>query len=42
MCAPKSKIYEETLLADNKKEAILEAQDCNPYPKVIAAKWLYK
>ena len=42
MINQKGKTYEETIIADNKKEAMWQAQDCNPYSKVIQANWVYK
>ena len=42
MINQKGKKYEETIIADNKKEAIWQAQDCNPYSKIIDANWVYK
>ena len=42
MINQKGKTYEETIIADNKKEAMWQAQDCNPYSKVIEANWVYK
>ncbi len=38
----KGKTYEETIIANNKQEAMWQAQDCNPYSKVIEANWVYK
>ena len=38
----KGQRFEETIIANNKKEAIWQAQDCNPYSKVIEANWVYK
>ncbi len=42
MVNAKGKTYEETMIANNKKEAIRQAQDINPYSKVIEANWVYK
>tara|TARA_Y100001968_G_scaffold251434_1_gene236634 strand:+ start:337 stop:483 length:147 start_codon:yes stop_codon:yes gene_type:complete len=38
----KGNSYEETIIANNKKDAMWQAQDCNPYAKVIEVNWLYK
>ncbi len=42
MVNSKGKKYEETIIANNKKEAMWQAQDCNPYAKVIEANWVDK
>ena len=42
MVSQKGKAHEETFIANNKKEAMWQAQDCNPYSKVIEANWVYK
>jgi len=42
MVNPKGKTYEETIIANNKVEAMWHAQDCNPYSRVIEANWVYK
>ena len=42
MINQKGKQYEETIIADNKKEAMWQAQDYNPYSKIIDANWVYK
>ena len=42
MVNQKGKKYEETIIANNKKEAMWQAQDSNPYSTVIAANWVYK
>ena len=42
MVNQKGKKYEETIIANNKKEAMWKAQDSNPYSKVIEANWVYK
>ena len=41
MINQKGKTYEETIIADNKKEAMWQAQDCNPYSNIIDAIWVY-
>tara|TARA_B100000965_G_scaffold404637_1_gene436036 strand:+ start:7761 stop:7907 length:147 start_codon:yes stop_codon:yes gene_type:complete len=38
----KGKIHEETFIANNKIEAMWQAQDCNPYSKIIGVNWVYK
>ena len=42
MINAKGKTHEETIIANNKKEAMWQAQDCNPYSKIIEANWVYK
>ena len=42
MVNQQGKTHEETFIANNKKEAMWQAQDCNPYSKVIEANWVYK
>tara|TARA_Y100001968_G_scaffold214143_1_gene197021 strand:+ start:286 stop:432 length:147 start_codon:yes stop_codon:yes gene_type:complete len=42
MVNSKVKMHEETIIANNKQEAMWQAQDCNPYSKVIEAYWVYK
>ena len=42
MVNSKGKTHEETIIANNKEEAMWQAQDCNPYFTVIDAKWVYK
>ena len=42
MINQKGKRYEETVIADNKKQAMWQAQDSNPYSKIIDANWVYK
>ena len=42
MVNQKGKTHEEIIIADNKKEAIWHAQDCNPYSKILEANWVYK
>ena len=34
--------HEETVIADNKKEAKMNVQTFNPNSKVLEAKWVYK
>ena len=36
------KTYEEIIIANNKQEAMWQAQDYNPYSKVIEANQVYK
>tara|TARA_Y100001968_G_C18953498_1_gene524284 strand:+ start:242 stop:388 length:147 start_codon:yes stop_codon:yes gene_type:complete len=42
MVNPKGKTHEETFIANNKQEAMWQAQDTNPFSKVIEASWVYK
>jgi len=42
MINSKGKTHEETIIANNKKEAMWQAQDCNPFSKIIEANWVYK
>ena len=42
MVTSKGKIHEETFIANNKKEAMWQAQDSNPFSKIIEANWVYK
>ena len=35
MVNSKGKIHEETIIANNKQEAMWQAQDCNPFSKII-------
>ena len=42
MVDSKGKSHEETIIANNKTEAMWQAQDSNPYSKVIEANWVYK
>jgi len=42
MVNSKGKTYEETIIANNKKEAMWQAQDCNPYSTIIEVNWVYK
>ena len=42
MVNPKGQKHKETIIANNKQEAMWQAQDCNPYSKVIEANWVYK
>lgn len=36
------KLYEETIIADNKNDAIINVHSLNPKSKILAAKWVYK
>ena len=42
MINSKGKTHEETIIANNKQEAMWQAQDYNPYSKIIEANWVYK
>ena len=42
MVNSKGKTHEETIIANNKHEAMQQAQDCNPFSKIIEANWVYK
>ena len=42
MVNPKGQKHEETIIANNKQEAMWQAQDCNPFSKIIEANWVYK
>tara|TARA_Y100001968_G_C19145716_1_gene613658 strand:- start:186 stop:356 length:171 start_codon:yes stop_codon:yes gene_type:complete len=42
MVTSKGKTHEETIIANNKKEAMWRAQDCNPFSKIVNANWVYK
>ena len=42
MVNSKGKAHEETIIANNKQEAMWQAQDYNPFSKIIEANWVYK
>ena len=42
MVNQKGKTLEETIIANNKTEAIWQAQNCNPYSKLIEVNYEYK